>query len=90
MTANETQPVAADQREPDSAQDYILQLTNVKKHFNIGGGLLRGNPPAIALKGGRRRAIFVVYWSPAREYGQRRTRALWAKPEGGAPWWQYL
>ncbi|HPX38855.1 MAG TPA: hypothetical protein PLF51_00365, partial [Candidatus Hydrogenedentes bacterium] len=51
---------------------------------------LRGKPPAIALKRGRRRAIFVVYWSPAREYGQRRTRALWAKPEGGAPWWQYL
>ncbi len=27
--------------------DLILQLTNVKKHFNIGGGMLRGRPLVI-------------------------------------------
>jgi hypothetical protein len=27
-----------------SDEEPILELTNVKKHFNIGGGMLRGRP----------------------------------------------
>src|SRR5215207_10807519 len=47
MTAQSTNPATAVQRAPTSNEDVILQLTNVQKHFTIGGGFLRGRPLVI-------------------------------------------
>src|SRR5690606_31992835 len=47
MTANQVESTVTEQNPPAADQDLILQLTNVKKHFNIGGGFLRGRPLVI-------------------------------------------
>jgi oligopeptide transport system ATP-binding protein len=47
MTAQDMHTAPADQSVPIPDQDVILELTNVKKHFVIGGGFLRGRPLVI-------------------------------------------
>ncbi len=47
MTANRTRTAPADQNGSEIEQDQILQLTNLKKYFDIGGGFLRGRPLVI-------------------------------------------